>query len=120
MTDMRYSSKYPIPLFQSQKNTSAPWSVSKEALALAKSAFAHQTPTIIPSYLSRPFDRRVAIEAVRETLELLNIPTIAKDRIDYVIGPKGDTDEEFWVRPCLSPYLSKIVFANKANDAIDL
>lgn len=67
-----------------------------------RSSDPNDHPIIDPNYLSRPFGRRVAIEAVRETLELLNIPTIAKDRIDYVIGPKGDTDEEFWVCPCLS------------------
>ena len=30
---------------------------------------------------------------MRETLALLDIPALAKDRIAYVVGPKGDTDE---------------------------
>ena len=63
-----------------------------------RSSDPNDHPIIDPNYLPRPFDRRVAIEAVRSTMKLLNIPDLAKDRIEYLVGPKGTSDEEIWVR----------------------
>ncbi|KAI4157202.1 MAG: hypothetical protein LQ342_008469 [Letrouitia transgressa] len=47
-----------------------------------------------PSFLSHPYDRRVAIEAVREALAFLNSPTLAEHQ-DYIVdGPEDGSDEE--------------------------
>lgn len=54
-------------------------------------------PDINPNFLSHPFDRRLAIESVRETLQLLDSPLLAKDRIRMAAGPAGTTDEEILV-----------------------
>ena len=67
-----------------------------------RSSDPNDTPTIDPNYLSHPFDRRVAIEAVREALELQDIPSLAKARTGYAAGPKGRTDEDIWVRSASS------------------
>lgn len=57
-------------------------------------------PVIDPKYLSHPFDRRVAIEAVRETLGLLQQPNIFKDQVRLAVGPKSTSDEDILVRAC--------------------
>lgn len=54
-------------------------------------------PAINPNFLSHPFDRRLAIESVRETLQFLNIPPLAKDQIRMAAGPAGAGDEEILV-----------------------
>ncbi|KAL6714199.1 hypothetical protein ACLMJK_008694 [Lecanora helva] len=59
-----------------------------------RSSDPNDHPIIEPNYLSRPVDRRFAIEAVRGTLELLDIPALSKDRTGYCTGPKGSSDEE--------------------------
>ena len=51
-----------------------------------------------PNFLSHPFDRRIAIEAVREALDFLDTPALAKDRERIAAGPKGSSDEEILVR----------------------
>ncbi|MCJ1357626.1 MAG: hypothetical protein MMC33_007622 [Icmadophila ericetorum] len=51
-------------------------------------------PLIDPQFLSHPFDRRVAIEAVRDVLDLLDKPEIAKDTVRLGAGPSGRSDEE--------------------------
>ena len=50
-----------------------------------------------PNFLSHPFDRRVAIESVRNALEILNKPEIAKHTIRLGAGPVGPSDEEILV-----------------------
>lgn len=55
-------------------------------------------PIIDPKYLFHPFDRRAAIEAVRETLELFDKPSLSKDITGYAAGPKGRTDDDIMVR----------------------
>ena len=64
-------------------------------------------PLIDPKFLSHPFDRRVAIESVREVLELLDLQTLAKDRIQLAAGPSGRSDEEIMVG---SRYLAPLSF----------
>lgn len=50
-----------------------------------------------PRFLSHPYDRRVAIEAVREALAFLDSPTLAEHQ-DYIIdGPEDGSDEELLV-----------------------
>ena len=51
-------------------------------------------PLIDPQFLTHPFDRRVAIESVREALKLLNLEALATDRIRLAAGPRGDSDED--------------------------
>ena len=54
-------------------------------------------PLIDPKFLSHPYDRRVAIEAVRDALEFLDMPYLAKDQIRLATGPEGRSDEEILV-----------------------
>ncbi|KAL8645522.1 MAG: hypothetical protein Q9226_007262 [Calogaya cf. arnoldii] len=51
-------------------------------------------PIIDPSFLSHPFDKRVAIESVRETLAFLNQPLMTKGSIRLAAGPEGESDDE--------------------------
>lgn len=66
-----------------------------------KSADPKDLPTIDPKFLAEPFDRRVAIESVRETLELLDSPHLAKDQVRLATGPEDRSDEAILVC-CLS------------------
>ena len=50
-----------------------------------------------PKFLSHPFDRRIAIEAVREGLDFLDQPVLANDRERIAAGPRGTSDEEILV-----------------------
>ena len=59
-------------------------------------------PIIDPNFLSHPFDKRVAIESVRETLKFINQPLMAKGSIRLAAGPEGESDEDILVR---HPYL---------------
>ncbi|KAL8934422.1 MAG: hypothetical protein Q9216_005922 [Gyalolechia sp. 2 TL-2023] len=51
-------------------------------------------PKIDPKFLDHPFDRRVAIDSVRKTLEFLDTPGLAVDREKIGSGPKDRSDEE--------------------------
>ena len=57
-------------------------------------------PLLDPKFLSHPFDRRVAIEGVREALEFLDLPELAKDQVRLASGPTGRSDEEILVHRC--------------------
>ena len=59
-------------------------------------------PIIDPKFLEHPFDQRLAVESVRETLEFLKQPLMAKDTLRFAVGPTGDTDEDILVRESLS------------------
>lgn len=63
-----------------------------------RSANPEDPPLIDPKFLSHPYDRRVAIEAVRDALQFLDMPYLAKDQIRLATGPKGRSDEEILVR----------------------
>lgn len=63
-----------------------------------RSADPKDPPLIDPNFLSHPYDLRVAIESVREALELLDLPDLAKDRVRLATGPTGRSDEEILVR----------------------
>ncbi|KAL8791599.1 MAG: hypothetical protein Q9195_005804 [Heterodermia aff. obscurata] len=58
-----------------------------------QSSNPNDPPLIDPKFLEHPFDQRLAIESVRETLEFLNQPLMAKDTLRFAAGPSGDTDE---------------------------
>ncbi|KAI4179599.1 MAG: hypothetical protein LQ346_007161, partial [Caloplaca aetnensis] len=51
-------------------------------------------PLINPNFLSHPFDRYLAIQSVRETLEFLQMPLFARDQERLAAGPKGREDDE--------------------------
>lgn len=55
-------------------------------------------PLINPNFLSHPFDRYLAIQSVRETLEFLQMPLFARDQERLAAGPKGREDDEILVR----------------------
>ncbi|KAL9595708.1 MAG: hypothetical protein Q9219_006274 [cf. Caloplaca sp. 3 TL-2023] len=62
------------------------------------SSDAKDPPIVNPSFLSHPFDRRVAIESVRETLDFLKQPLMAKGSLRFAAGPEGETDHDILVR----------------------
>ncbi|KAI1075857.1 hypothetical protein F5B20DRAFT_367830 [Whalleya microplaca] len=47
-----------------------------------------------PKFLSDPFDRRVAIEALRDALRFADSEGYAKDNVATLAGPAGRSDEE--------------------------
>lgn len=47
-----------------------------------------------PKFLSTPFDRRAAIEALRDAFRLAKSDGYAKDNVETLAGPKGDSDED--------------------------
>ncbi|CAL8580210.1 hypothetical protein XPA_005942 [Xanthoria parietina] len=51
-------------------------------------------PLIDPNFLAHPFDRHLAINAVREAMELLETPELAEDVVRLAEGPGGKGDEE--------------------------
>ena len=62
-----------------------------------KSADPKDPPVIDPKFLVEPYDRRVAIEAVRETLKLIDSPHMAKGQVRLATGPENRTDEAILV-----------------------
>ena len=58
-------------------------------------------PLVDPRFLSHPFDRRVAIECVRDALDFLDQPFLAQNRERLAKGPKGLSDDEILVRSFL-------------------
>ena len=75
-----------------------------------KSADPKDPPVIDPKFLAEPFDRRVAIEAVRETLKLMDSPEMAKDQVRLAAAPEDRSDEAilvcYWypVVTCVLPH----------------
>ena len=62
-----------------------------------RSANPADPPLIDPKFLSHPYDRRVAIESVRDALKFLDMPYLAKDQAGLATGPSGKGDEEILV-----------------------
>lgn len=56
-----------------------------------------EAPRIDPKFLDHPFDRRTAIDSVRETLDFLDTPGLAEQRERMGSGPVDRTDEEILV-----------------------
>lgn len=52
-------------------------------------------PYIDPNFLGHPFDRRVLIEGLRQTMQVLSSPVYANNTIEK-IQPEDDTDEAIW------------------------
>ena len=53
-----------------------------------------------PKFLTEPLERRVAVEAARESLELLGLPQLAKDQVRLAAGPDDRSDEATSVKCC--------------------
>ncbi|KAH7069466.1 hypothetical protein FB567DRAFT_224485 [Paraphoma chrysanthemicola] len=52
-------------------------------------------PLINPNFLTHPFDRRVIIEGVRETMRIQRSPVYASRTLDR-LGPEDNSDEAIW------------------------
>jgi choline dehydrogenase-like flavoprotein len=50
-------------------------------------------PIIDPKFLSHPFDRRVMIDGLRETMRLFKAPIFVSRTVEW-IGPNLDSDDE--------------------------
>lgn len=72
-----------------------PQSVGTVTLASSNLADA---PLIDPQLLKHPFDRRVAIEAMRRTMDLLEAP-VFEDMTVRKLFPKSREEEDVWVSP---------------------
>lgn len=53
-------------------------------------------PIIDPRFLTHPYDKRVIIEGVRKTMDLLAAPIYAARTLER-LGPKDDSDQAIWV-----------------------
>ena len=62
-----------------------------------KSVDPKDPPVIDPKFLAEPFDQRVAIEAVRETLKLMDSPEMAKEQVRLAAAPEDRSDEAILV-----------------------
>ncbi|KAG8527105.1 uncharacterized protein KY384_008534 [Bacidia gigantensis] len=91
----------PSPIFKGPDNYIAtgvaPMGTLSSGQVKLRSSNPQDPPLIDPKFLSHPFDRRNAIEAVRETLNLLDLPDLRKDRMCFAEGPDGQTDEALLV-----------------------
>lgn len=53
------------------------------------------SPIIDPKFMTHAFDRRVLIDGVRQTMQLLTAPVYQAKLID-TLGPKDDSDDAIW------------------------
>lgn len=79
-----------------------PQSTGSIALSSAKPS---DPPRINVGYLSHPYDRRVAIEALRAAVEYSKMPAFAAVTKQRIEGPASDNDEEIFdhVKKSISP-----------------
>lgn len=74
-----------------------------------------------PKFLSDPFDRRVAIESLRQGLRLARHEGYARNNTATLAGPKGDSDEEllaYWEQTLSSSWhMTGTVKMGKPGDA---
>ena len=63
-----------------------------------QSANPHDPPVMNPNLFSQSFDRRVAIEATRRVLEMMESPAFARDTVGVINAPKSKSDEDILVR----------------------
>ncbi|KAL8967478.1 MAG: hypothetical protein Q9183_002904, partial [Haloplaca sp. 2 TL-2023] len=66
---------------------------SSGTVSLRSKDFA-DPPNLDPSFLNDPFDKRVAIEAVREAVGFLNSPALKKDHVRFAAEPKSLSDSD--------------------------
>lgn len=62
-----------------------------------KSADPREAPIIDPKFLTHPFDRRVAIEGMREMLRFFQAPAWKQKTVRNVSWPQDDSDSAIWV-----------------------
>jgi choline dehydrogenase-like flavoprotein len=62
-----------------------------------RSANPSDPPRIDPNLLSHPFDRRVAIEAMRQTMDFLEAPVFKNTTVKMIGCPNSRSDEDIWV-----------------------
>jgi choline dehydrogenase-like flavoprotein len=48
-----------------------------------------------PKFLTHLYDRRILIEGIRQTMQILSAPVYATTTVQ-MIGPKADSDEAIW------------------------
>jgi hypothetical protein len=72
-----------------------------------------------PNLFSHAFDHRVAIEATRQALEIMESPGFAKDTIGVVDAPKSKSDEDILVRICAT-WLRRLIVARSSGNGKDL
>ena len=65
-------------------------------------------PLVDPNFLDDDFDKRVAIEAVREAMAFLNSPALKSDHIRFGAGPESMNDEDILVSTTCSELPSKL------------
>ncbi|XXG96269.1 hypothetical protein Hte_002550 [Hypoxylon texense] len=60
-----------------------------------------------PKYLASPYDRRVAIESLRNVIRLTKHDSYAKDSVSLLAGPKSESDEDllnYWAQTISSSW----------------
>ncbi|KAF4980332.1 hypothetical protein FZEAL_3649 [Fusarium zealandicum] len=74
-----------------------------------------------PKFLSSPFDRRVAIESLRDVFRIAKYEGYSKDNLAMLAGPQGDSDEDllaYWRQTISSSWhMSGTTKMGKAGDA---
>jgi choline dehydrogenase-like flavoprotein len=63
-----------------------------------RSADPKDAPLVDPKYLDHPFDRKVMLELIRETLKFQQESAVSKYLKRYIIGPKSTSDDDILVR----------------------
>lgn len=61
-----------------------------------RSANSDEPPVIDPQYLKSPFDRKILIDAMRKSYQLLTHPIVAQGTLAPFNVPSGQSDEEIW------------------------
>ncbi|KAJ5773853.1 hypothetical protein N7457_008749 [Penicillium paradoxum] len=74
-----------------------------------------------PKFLAHPFDRKLAIEALRDSFRIIKHDSYTKDNVAALAMPKGDSDEElleYWQQNISSSWhMTGTVKMGKTDDA---
>lgn len=60
------------------------------------SANPKDAPLVDPQYCAHPYDRRVAIECMRQMMRFARQPVFAEQTERFLDGPQSDSDEDIW------------------------
>ncbi|KAI4089480.1 MAG: hypothetical protein L6R37_008034, partial [Teloschistes peruensis] len=71
-------------------------SLQSSGTVTLRSKDSSDPPLVDPKFLDEAFDRRIAIEAVRETFKFLNSPSLTKDHVRFAAEPESLSDEDIW------------------------
>ena len=83
-----------------------------------------KTPLLIdPNFFSHPYDKRVAIEVIRELSKLANHPAFTKDTVGPLTIPRSDSEEDildFWREKISSTWhmTGTAVMGKNSDDAV--